>query len=77
MSSARRSGDTLALEGTDIGCTVNKTSVGTPFISCFKFNRKGGKVGTYSFSISDAAVAISQFSAPIRSKVVKTWKQPA
>jgi hypothetical protein len=70
-------GDTFTLQGTDIGCAVNRTTTGTPYISCFNFNSKGGKVGSYSFSISDSAVAITQFTAPNKTKLVKTWKQPA
>ena len=70
-------GDTLELSGTDIACGVNKSTNGVPYITCFKYSQKGGKTGTYSFAISDFVVAITQFTAPNKSKVVKTWNHPA
>lgn len=70
-------GDTLALQGTDVACAVSKAATGAPYLSCFTVSASGGKTGSYSFSISDAVVAVTQFTAPNKTKLIKTWKQPA
>ena len=72
-------GDTVVINDVDINGAGLSCAVGTsggPYIACFLVTRRGGKAGSYSYAISDAAVAITQFTTPSKSKVVKTFVHP-
>jgi len=69
-------GDNLRIVGTDMACSVSKAPNAVPYISCFHVTGSGGKVGSYSFSIGDRAVAVTQFTSQKASKLVKTFAQP-
>jgi hypothetical protein len=68
-------GDGFALDGTDLGCAVQKTK-GILNISCFKFAASGGKPNTYGFAITDKFVVIVKFDKAHNSRAIYSKAQP-
>lgn len=69
-------GDTIVISPSSerFSCAVGTS--GGPYIACFLGSSKGGKTGSFSFAIGDGAVAITQFTSPSKTKLLKTFVQP-